>query len=122
MAGWWRRNPFFVSYMAREVTALFVAGYALILVVGLLRLSQGEAAYNEWLQALKSPLSLAFHAVLLATFVYHTWSWFRIMPKTMPVLKVGGKKVEASTITNTGLAAAAACSLALLLAVIGVMR
>ena len=122
MAGWWRRDPFFVRYMAREATAVFVAAYALIWVVGLLRLSQGEAAYNEWLEALRSPMSLVFHVVFLAVFVYHTWSWFNIMPKTMPPLVVGGKKVTASTITAAGIVVAVLCSVAVLLIALWVTR
>jgi fumarate reductase subunit C len=92
--------------MAREVTAVFVAAYAVVLLVGLVRLGQGEAAFNGWLQALKSPVSLVFHLFLLATFVYHTWSWFNIMPITMPLMFVGGKRVPPWTITGIGLVAA----------------
>ena len=106
MDGWWKRNAYYIRYMAREVTAVFVAAYAVVLLVGVVRLSQGEAAFNGWLQALKSPLSLVFHLVLLATFVYHTWSWFNIMPITMPMMFVGGKRVQPGTITGTGLVAA----------------
>ena len=106
MDGWWKRNAYYIRYMAREVTAVFVAAYAVVLLVGVVRLSQGEAAFNGWLQALKSPLSLVFHLVLLATFVYHTWSWFNIMPITMPMMFVGGKRVQPRTITGTGLVAA----------------
>ena len=58
MTGWWRRDPFFVRYMARETTAFGVAAYALILAVGAVRLAQGEAAWNGWLAALQSPASL----------------------------------------------------------------
>jgi len=87
MSRWWMRDPFFIRYMAREATALFVAAYAIVLLVALVRLSQGEAAWNGFQQALKSPVSLMFHAAVLATFVYHTWSWFRIMPKTMPTMR-----------------------------------
>ena len=119
MDGWWRTDAYFIRYMAREVTAVFVAGYAAVLLVGLVRLSQGEAAFNAWLQALKSPLSLLFHLILLATFVYHTWSWFNIMPKTMPIMFVGGKRVQPGTITGTGLAAAAVACLAVLFIVRG---
>ena len=50
MDGWWKRNPFFIRYMAREVTAVFVAAYAVVLLVGLVRLAQGEAAFNGWLR------------------------------------------------------------------------
>lgn len=35
MAGWWRKNPFFVEYMIHEGTALFVAAYGLVLLAGL---------------------------------------------------------------------------------------
>ncbi len=120
MDGWWRRDAYFVRYMAREVTALFVAAYAAVVLVGLVRLSQGEAAFNGWLQALKSPLSLVFHLVVLAVFCYHTWSWFSIMPKTMPIMFVGGKRVQPGTITGAGLAAAVVACLAVLLIVGGV--
>lgn len=112
MDGWWRRDAYFIRYMAREVTAVFVAAYAAVLLVGLVRLSQGEAAFNAWLQALKSTPSLLFHLILLATFVYHTWSWFNIMPKTLPMIFVGGKRLQPGTITGTGLAAAVVACLA----------
>lgn len=110
MDGWWKRDPFFVRYMIREVTALGVAIYAVILAVGVLRLSQGEAAWNGWLEALKSPLSLMLHLVLLVSMIEHARSWFEIMPKTMPYMDVGGKRVEASTIMRTGWIATAVVS------------
>jgi fumarate reductase subunit C len=103
-----------MHYMAREVTAVFVVAYAVVLLVGLVRLSQGEAAFDGWLQALQSPLSLVFHLVVLATLIYHTWSWFKTMPLTMPVMFVGGKQVQPGVITGTGIAAAVVACLAVL--------
>ena len=120
MDGWWKRNAYYIRYMAREVTAVFVAAYAALLLVGVVRLSQGEAAYNGWLLALKSPLSLVFNLILLATFVYHTWSWFNIMPKTMPMMFVGGKRVQPGTITGTGLVAAVIACVAVFFIVRGI--
>lgn len=102
MQGWWRRDPFFVKYMIREVTALAVLVYAIILMVGVVRLSQGADAFNGWLAALKTPGSILLHLVLLASMVVHAKSWFDIMPKTMPLMFVGGHRVEGSTITRTG--------------------
>jgi fumarate reductase subunit C len=113
MAGWWRRDPYFMRYMVREATALAVALYAIVLLVGVLRLAQGEAAWNGWLAALRSPLSIALHMVLLAAMVYHTISWFEIMPKTLPMMFIRGQRVSARAITRTGLAAAALAALAL---------
>lgn len=102
MQGWWRRDPFFVKYMIREVTAVAVLVYAIILMVGVVRLSQGADAFNGWLAALKTPGSILLHLVLLASMMVHAKSWFDIMPKTMPLLFMGGHRVEGSTITRTG--------------------
>ena len=113
MAGWWRRDPFFVRYMVREVTAVIVALYAVVLLFGIWRLSQGEVAWNGWLEAMRSPWSVAAHLVMLVAMAYHTYSWFEIMPKTMPLMFVAGKRVAAQTITRVGLAVAVLAALAL---------
>lgn len=102
MAGWWKRDPFFVRYMAREVTSVAVLIYAIILTVGVVRLSQGEAAWNGWLAALQSLPSILLHLVLLVSFLIHVQSWFEIMPKTMAPIMVGGEKLAASTIRRGG--------------------
>lgn len=111
MAGWWKRDPFFVRYMARECTAFAVLAYAIVLAVGVVRLSQGEAAWNGYVASLRSPVSLLLHAVLLVALAVHAKSWFEIMPKTMPRLIVGGEPVAAATITRAGWAATAAASI-----------
>ena len=88
-----------------------------VLLTGLLRLSQGQPAWEGWLRALQSPWALLFHALVLATFLYHTWSWFRIMPKTLPYLALGGRRVTPAVITATGLAMAIVASVALVVTV-----
>jgi len=113
MTRWWRRDPYFVRYMWREATALAVAAYAVVLTVGVWRLAQGQAAFDGWLQALRSWPSIVFHLVLLAAMVIHAVSWFEIMPKTMPMLFVDGERVPAATITRAGLVTAVAAALAL---------
>jgi len=114
MDGWWKKNPYFIEYMIHEGTALFVAAYALVLLVGLVRLSQGEVAWNSWLEALKSPVSLVFHLLILVMVAYHSYTWFKIMPRTLPPIMVGGKRLSDSAITATGLIAVVVACLALL--------
>jgi fumarate reductase subunit C len=121
MKGWWNRDPFFVAYMARELTAFAVLGYAIVLVVGLVRLSQGEAAWTGWLSAVRSPLGVLLHIVFLVSMVVHAKSWFDIMPKTMPAMFVKGKRVAASSITRAGYVAAFVCAIALLAIAKGVL-
>jgi fumarate reductase subunit C len=113
MAGWWRRDPFFVRYMIREATALVVAAYAIVLLAGVLALAHGEATWDAWLAALRTPLSIALNLLMLVGMIYHSYSWFDIMPKTMPPQFVGGKRVAAATITKLGWAAAAVAAAAI---------
>jgi len=114
MDGWWKKNPFYVEYIILYSTALCVAAYAFTLLVGLVRLGQGEAAWNGWLEAMKSPLSVICHVVFLLAIMYHTYSWFKIMPITLPPIIVGGKKVSAGAITGSGLLAALVASVLML--------
>ena len=81
---WWTRKPFYRWYMLRELSSLFITCYALVLLWGLWKLGQGHASYEAWLAALASPLWLAFHALTFLLVVYHAWTWFKIMPKTLP--------------------------------------
>ena len=122
MDGWWKKNPYFVEYMIHEGTALFVAAYALILLTGLVYLSRGEAAWNHWLEGLTNPWYLTFHWLALAAISYHTYTWFKIMPLTMPPVIVGGKRLPDWAITGGGLAAAVGACLVLLAAVWGMAR
>lgn len=111
--GWWRRNPFLVRYMAREMTAPFVALYGLILLAGIVCLASGRDAWVAYVEALRSPLAMGIHVLLVAILAYHTYTWFEIMPKTMPPIVLGGRKVEAAGITAAGLVAATLCMIAL---------
>ena len=107
MTGWWRRNPFYVRYMLREASCVFVIAYALVLLVGLYRLAQGEAAFGAWVAALRTPAALVFHAATLAFTGYHAWTWVAVMPKTLPTLPVPDRAIVAAGI-GAALAASAA--------------
>ncbi|HZM46642.1 MAG TPA: fumarate reductase subunit C [Burkholderiales bacterium] len=110
MQGWWRRNPYFVRYMIREGSSVFLATYAIILLVGLLRLTQGEAAWDSWRAALTSPWSILFHWLALLTVSYHAWTWWKVAPKTAPDLRVGGRPLPEMLITAGGVLATLATS------------
>ena len=122
MDGWWKRDPFFLWYMARELTAPFVALYSVILLVTVLRLAEGRESFDAWVAALKSDTSIFLHALLFLVFVYHTWTWFKIMPKTMPPVVVGGKRLTPAQITGGGVLAAVVVSVALVAFLWGISR
>jgi fumarate reductase subunit C len=110
MAGWWKRNPFYLWYMLREASCLFITAYALVLLWGLYRLLQGRAFFEQWLNGLSSPIALAFHAAALVLVAYHAWTWFKIMPKTLPFVRVAGRRVPDAAIVAGGVAGVFACT------------
>ena len=117
MAGWWQRNPYYRWYMLRELTCVFVAAYAVVLLVGIARLAQGRAAYEAWRASLDTPLALGFHAVALVMIACHAWTWFAVMPKSMPLLRVRGRRIPDRAIVVAAAVVSIVLSLGLLLAV-----
>lgn len=117
MAGWWRRNPFYLWYMLREASCVFITLYALVLLWGLARLAQGRAAYEAWLASLSSPGAILFHAVALALVLYHAWTWFKVMPRTMPFVRIGAWRVPDGFIVAFAFASSIVLSGALFIAV-----
>ena len=93
MDGWWRSNPHFVKYIIREGTSLFFVIYAVILLIGLVALHRGEAAYQSWLSFVSHPLMVILHLIVLAAALYHTYTWFKISPKAAPPVYLGAKRV-----------------------------
>ena len=115
---WWARPPY-LAYTLREATGVAVAGYAVVLLAGVISLASGEGAYQAWLDFLRSPWSLALHLLFLIGILAHVWTWFAIMPKTMPRLVIGSRILPQRSITIAGLAAAVASFLIILLVALG---
>ena len=117
MAGWWRRNPYFLRYMIREASAFFLAAYALVLLAGLVCLCPGETAYDAWRAALGTRVSVGFHVLALILVGYHSYTWFTVMPKTAP-----DRLMDPRLMTRIGFGAAAGLSLLILLLLLWVTR
>ena len=94
---WWLAQYRYIRYMIRELTCVFIGTYTAVIVVGLMRLSQGQAAYDGFLDALRGPVGIAFHAVAFVFALYHTASWFNVTPKAMP-LRMGERRVPGGAI------------------------
>lgn len=111
---WWIKQLFYTKYMIREGTSLFITLYSLILAWGVFRLSQGEAAFNSWLEALQNPIAIILHLIMLFFALYHTITWFSLAPKAAD-LWIKGKKVDDKVIVSAHYAAFAVLSLFCLL-------
>jgi fumarate reductase subunit C len=98
-ASWYFRHPRYMRYMAREVTCIFIGVYTMLLVWGIKLLSEGEAAYAAFLEALRSPLSIGFHVFALVFALYNTVTWFNVTPKALPV-QIGEEFLPGGVITG----------------------
>lgn len=96
-SSWWLAQPRYIRYMAREASCIFIGAYTGVIVVGLMRLSQGAAAWDGFLEALQGPASVAFHLLALAFALYHTTTWFNVTPQAMPV-QIGEARLPGSVI------------------------
>lgn len=117
MSWWWIKNPYFVRYMIREGSAVFLTAYSLVLLAGLLCLALGQGAYDAWRGWLETPVAIGFHLIALAIVTYHSVTWFQVMPKTAPKLPI-----DPRLIVRGGLAASAGLSLLILATLLWVTR
>ncbi len=101
---WWLQRLPYLSFMAREVSSIFVAAYVVVFMVMLSRISQGPEAYQAFLASLESPLAIFFHVVALAFALIHTLSWFSLTPKAM-MLYIGEDRVPSYLIMGSHYAA-----------------
>jgi fumarate reductase subunit C len=110
---WIFRHPRYLRYMARELSCLFIGAWTLLLVWGLKELAQGPAAWAAFLDCLKSPASIVFHVVALGFAAYHSYTWFNLTPKALP-LRFGEEFVPGAVIAGAHFAAWGALSFAIL--------
>ena len=94
---WWLEKGVYVHFIVRELTSLGVAYAALLLVVQVGVLGAGDAAHARFSALLASPWAVAWHALLLATLLFHTLTWLHLAPKAL-VVKLGGRRVPNAAI------------------------
>lgn len=101
---WWLKRRTYFVFMMREWSALFVAVYAVLLLVLVSKVQDGAAPFADYVDdVLQSPLMIVFHVVALLFALLHTVTWFAAVPKGLPlrrgedlvppVLMIGGNYV-----------------------------
>jgi fumarate reductase subunit C len=100
-ATWWLHKRPYSLFMLREFTAVFVAGYAVFLIVLLDRAVQGPDAFDAFVEELKSPVSIVLHLIVLAMAVYHSATWFNSMAKVL-VFWRGEERVSPASVVAAG--------------------
>lgn len=95
---WWLRKPTYLAFMVRELTSVFVAAYAVFLLVLVWRADRAEALHGV-VEALRTPWSVALHLVALAAVLFHAVTWINLLPKVL-VLWRGDQQVNPALIAG----------------------
>ena len=103
-ANWWLEKKSYTLFMLRELTAIFVAGYAAFLLVLVYKATEGASEFTAFVAQLNSPISMAVHALALVAVLYHCYTWFSLTPK-IAVLWRGEERVDPAVIVGSQYAA-----------------
>jgi fumarate reductase subunit C len=101
---WWWGHRGYTLFVLRELTSLAVGVYAVLLLILVWRLGQGQEAYRAYLDWLGSPRLLVVHLIALAATVYHSVTWFGLSQKAL-ALRVGGRPVPGRLLVAGNVAA-----------------
>ena len=80
-ADWWLKKPTYVLFMIRELTCVFVGGYAFYLLV-LIGRAENASAFAS---LVSNPFIVLLHVLALPMVLYHSITWFNLTPKVMVV-------------------------------------
>ncbi len=88
-ATWWLKRRTYFLFMVRELTCVFVGGYAIFLLVLATRHDDPQA----FAALLHSPLLSTLQIIAIPMVLYHSITWLNLTPKVM-VLWRGEEKVS----------------------------
>jgi len=63
------------------------------------------------LAGLTRPWVIVLNCMVLVLVGWHAWTWFEVMPKTLPFISVAGRRVSDRAIVTAGATAAVVASL-----------
>jgi len=101
---WWLSNQHYFIFMMRELSAVFIAIFALELVRLLAAWEAGPEATAAAMATFANPAVIVFHVVALAFAVLHTVTFFEAGAVIMP-LTLRGKKVPTKLLVAGNLGA-----------------
>ena len=94
---WWARRWPYTRFISRELTSLAVGYAAVLLIVQIWALSQGEQMYERFVELLQSPIALGVHFLVLIALLFHTVTWLNLAPSAL-VIRLGRKQLPDSVV------------------------
>ena len=82
---WYLESWPYRLFMLRELSAVFLALYTVLLLVLVMKVQAGPAAFADYVDTLRSPLLVGVHVLIMAFALLHTVTWFQAVPKGLPL-------------------------------------
>lgn len=108
---WWLRKWYYLKFVLRELSSIFVAYFVVITLLQIRSLSRGPETYARFEERMRNPLIIALNAISLLFVLFHTITWFNLAPRAM-VVRLGGKRVPDTLIAGSNYVAWLAISAA----------
>jgi len=101
---WWLHKASYAWFVARELTSVFVAYFAVLLILQLRALAAGAEAHARFLSRLASPEFVVLDTIALLFVVFHAVTWFNLSPTAL-VVRVRGTRVPDRAVAAANYAA-----------------
>ncbi|MFQ5923680.1 MAG: fumarate reductase subunit C [Anaerolineales bacterium] len=96
---WWLKRRAYFLFILRELTSVFIAVYLILFLILIYQLSLGRQAYETYLGFLATPGMIVFHVAALVAALYHTVTWFGLLPNII-VVRFGEYRVPSKLIAG----------------------
>lgn len=80
-AAWFLESFNYLLYTLREFSSLFVAYFAVIIMLQMGALIEGPATYASFQAWLSTPLMIVVNIIAFAFFLLHAITWFTMVPR-----------------------------------------
>ena len=89
---WWLKKRTYFVFVLRELSSVFVAWFAVFLLLLVYAVGQGQTAYEDFLDWAATPWVVVVNVVAALFLLLHTVTWFALTPQAM-VVQVGARRV-----------------------------
>src|SRR5260221_69520 len=89
---WWASRWSHIKFISRELTSVFVGGYAFVFLMYVRSILQGPEAFQKFSSLMRSPLMIVVHVIAFVGLLFHSITWFNLAPQAMGI-KIGDKNI-----------------------------
>jgi fumarate reductase subunit C len=114
---WYLKRWPYRIFILREFSAVFLAAYMVVLLILVMKVHDGPAAFHDFADTLQSPGFIVFNTIALLFALLHTVTWFMAVPSAMQ-LRRGEEKVPPLVLIGAAYALMLGASVVVLLLVL----